>query len=610
MCGIAGYIGENEALPFLLEGLKRLEYRGYDSAGVAVCDGHDITVRRKVGKIAALEAEIAGETIGGSIGMGHTRWATHGVPSDRNAHPHRNGEGDFVVVHNGIIENYLDLKASLKKQGYTFESETDTEVLPNLVASCYQGDLLQAVFAAKKKLRGSYAAVFLCKEEPDRLIAVRKDSPLILGIGADGFYLASDIPALIGHADKTIVLNNDEVVVLTRARYQLYSGNKPITRPAKPLDMDEAAAQKGGFEHFMLKEIMEQPRALRDCLSGRITDGEHIVDLGKLKLNKKKMAQIDKIMMVACGTAYHACLVGKTLFERILRIPVEVDIASEFRYRDPIVDGKTMTIVVSQSGETADTLAALAEAKSRGSYVLGITNVWESSVYRESDDVIHTRAGLEIAVASTKAYSTQLLAIYLLGLYMAELRGTMERDEIKAIADELYLLPQKAEKLLSKTKLGEIKQIGEDIAGSKNAFFIGRGLDHGVALEGALKLKEISYIHAEAYAAGELKHGTLALIEDQVPVVCLCTQGAVAEKMLSNIEEVKARKARIITFAFSGNRKAGKKADAICYLPKTLDILAPILAVIPLQLISYYAAVKLGCDVDQPRNLAKSVTVE
>lgn len=609
MCGIAGYIGEKEALPFLISGLKKLEYRGYDSAGIAVYHNHQIEVHRQVGKIAELEKSIEGLTIEGTQGIAHTRWATHGVPSNRNSHPHCDCDGHVVVVHNGIIENYLELRRELAAKGFHFSSETDTEVIPNLIADCYEGDLLQAVWKAKNKLRGSYAAVCMSQDDPDCLIAIRQDSPLIVGFGKDGNYLASDIPALIGYVDRYVVLKNGETAVLTRDGVTFYADGRVIEPAAEELTMDLAAAEKGGYEHFMLKEIMEQPGALKDCLCGRISYGESVVDLGVLKLTPEKVKNLRKIVMVACGTAYHACFVGRYVYEKLLHIPVEVDIASEFRYRDPILDEHTLTIVVSQSGETADTLAALAEAKRKGSHILAITNVWESSIAREADDVIYTRAGLEIAVASTKAYSTQILAIYLLGLYMAEINGKMTQDQIQAVINELYRLPDKVQQILD-DGLDTIKTMGEAIANYEDAFFIGRGLDYVVALEGALKLKEISYIHAEAYAAGELKHGTLALIIDRVPVISLCTQRSLEEKMISNIKEAQTRDGQIFTIAFEGDQMAAEVADHICFLPDTLDILAPILAVIPLQLFAYYAAVKRGADVDKPRNLAKSVTVE
>lgn len=610
MCGIAGYIGEKEALPFLINGLKKLEYRGYDSAGIAVYDHGNIVVRRQVGKIVELEKVIAGEVIKGTSGIAHTRWATHGVPSNRNSHPHRDSDGNFAVVHNGIIENYLDLKKELQEKGHTFSSETDTEVLPNLLDDSYEGDLLAAVMKAEKRLRGSYAAVFMSKADPDILVAIRKDSPLIVGIGDDGNYLASDIPALIGHVKKYAVLKNNEMAVLTREGITLYNHQgQEIPLEILELDMDQAAAEKGGYDHFMLKEINEQPRALRDCLSGRLTNLDKRINLGDISLDAQKLKTFNKIVMVACGTAYHACFVGKYIYEKLLRIPVEVDIASEFRYRDPIIDEHTLTIVVSQSGETADTKAALAEAKSKGSYVLAISNVWQSSIAREADDVIYTRAGLEIAVASTKAYSTQLLALYLLGFYMAENMEILDREVLDPLLDELYRLPEKVQYILD-NKIEEIKEMGEIVAQYEDSFFIGRGLDYVVSLEGALKLKEISYIHAEAYAAGELKHGTLALIVDKVPVICLATQREVEEKMISNIEEVRTRNATVLSFAFEGDTHVREVSHSICYLPETHDLLSPILAVIPLQLIAYYASIKRGCDVDQPRNLAKSVTVE
>ncbi len=609
MCGIAGYIGEKQALPFLINGLKKLEYRGYDSAGIAIYHEGRIEVRRQTGKIAELERSIAGQTIEGTQGIAHTRWATHGVPSNRNSHPHRDTDGHIAVVHNGIIENYLELRGELEDKGYTFTSETDTEVIPNLIADCFKGDLLAAVEEAKARLRGSYAAVCMSQDDPGRLIGIRQDSPLIIGYGDDGNYFASDIPALIGYVKSYTVLKNGETAVMTKEGVTIYVDGSAVEPEVEALTMDLDAAEKGGYEHFMLKEIIEQPRALKDCLSGRISYGKHVVDLGELKLNAAKMEKINKIVMVACGTAYHACYVGRYIYEKMLRIPVEVEIASEFRYRDPILDEKTLTIVVSQSGETADTLAALAEAKRKGSHILAITNVWESSIAREAHDVIYTRAGLEIAVASTKAYTTQVLAIYLLGLYMAELKGKMIRREIQTIINELYRLPDKVQKIFD-DQLDTIKAMAEKIADHEDAFFIGRDLDYVVALEGALKLKEISYIHAEAYAAGELKHGTLALIVDQVPVISVCTQKILEEKMISNIKEAQTRDGQIFAIAFEGDPVISSVADHVCYLPKTNDLLAPILTVIPLQLIAYYASVKRGADVDKPRNLAKSVTVE
>ena len=609
MCGIAGCIGKEQALPFLISGLKKLEYRGYDSAGIAIYHDHHIEVRRQVGKIADLERAIDGQVIEGTQGIAHTRWATHGVPSNRNSHPHRDTDGHIAVVHNGIIENYLDLRKELEEKGYTFTSETDTEVLPNLIADCFDGNLLDAVWKAKAKLRGSYAAVCMSQDEPGILVGIRQDSPLIVGFGKNGNYFASDIPALIGYADRYVVLKNGETAVLREDSVAFYADGKPIEPEVQELSMDIDAAEKGGYDYFMLKEIVEQPRALKDCLSGRISYGKRVVDLGELKLTAEKVESIDKIVMVACGTAYHACYVGRYVYEKLLHIPVEVEIASEFRYRDPILDKHTLTIIVSQSGETADTLAALAEAKRKGSHVLAITNVWGSSIAREAHDVIYTRAGLEIAVASTKAYTTQILAIYLLGLYMAEMKGKLIRKEIQGIINELYRLPDKVQKIIDE-HLDEIKAMGETIADYDDAFFIGRGLDYVVAMEGALKLKEISYIHAEAYAAGELKHGTLALIVDRVPVISLCTQSVLEEKMISNIKEAQTRDGQIFAIAFEGNKLVSEVADHICYLPKTLDLLAPILTVIPLQLIAYYASVKRGVDVDKPRNLAKSVTVE
>ncbi len=609
MCGIVGYIGKKEALPFLLSGLKRLEYRGYDSAGIATFENERILVARCVGKLCCLEKLLEGVELHETIGIGHTRWATHGVPSDENSHPHRDCNGHFAVVHNGIIENYLELRRELKEKGCTFSSETDTEVLPNLIDEFYEGDLLKAAWALQDKVRGSYAAVFMSDREPDKLVALRKDSPLIIGIGDDGYYIASDIPAILGYAHHYLVLEDGESAVLTRESLCVYRNGQVETKVPFPLTMSAQAAEKGGYEHFMLKEINEQPRALRDCLAGRLSDGEYGIHLGEVKIEPKKIKELQRIVMVACGTAYHACLVAKYVYEQILRIPVEVDIASEFRYRDPIIGENTLTIVVSQSGETADTLAALKEARSKGSYIIAITNVVGSSVAREADDTIYTRAGHEIAVASTKAYSTQLLSLYLLGFYMAEIRKAIAREEIEVLTKELYRIPGKVESVLTES-IDDIKKMSSFIAKNENSFFIGRGLDYAVALEGALKLKEISYIHAEAYAAGELKHGTLALIVDKVPVMAVCTQSAVIEKMISNIREVTARDATVFAFAFEGDNKLDDVADQVLFLPRVPDLLSPILTVVPLQLIAYYASVMRGTDVDQPRNLAKSVTVE
>lgn len=609
MCGIVGYIGNKEALPFLMNGLKRLEYRGYDSAGIATLENGCIEVVRCVGKLKCLEEKLSRMEFHETVGIGHTRWATHGAPSDENSHPHRDCNGHFAVVHNGIIENYLDLRRELAGKGHRFSSETDTEVLPNLIDEFYEGSLLEAAWKVQNTVRGSYAAVFLSDKEPEKLVALRKDSPLIIGIGKDGYYLASDIPAILGYADHYMVLEDGESALLTRKSLHIYRDGKEIEKKAEPLTMSPEAAEKGGYEHFMLKEIYEQPRALRDCLTGRLSDGEYGIDLGKLKIKPEQIKKLQRIVMVACGTAYHACLVGKYVYEKLLRIPVEVGIASEFRYRDPIIDHNALTIVVSQSGETADTLSALKEARAKGSHIVAITNVVGSSVSREAHDTLYTRAGNEIAVASTKAYSTQLLAIYLLGFYMAEIREKINRAEIEALIQELYTIPGKVEEILN-TKIDEIKKMSAFISAHEDGFFIGRGLDYAVALEGALKLKEISYIHAEAYAAGELKHGTLALIADKVPVLAVCTQSALIEKMISNIKEVTARDATVFSFAFEGESRLNEVSDQVLLLPKTSDLLAPILTVVPLQLIAYYASVMRGTDVDQPRNLAKTVTVE
>ncbi len=609
MCGIVGYVGERPAADFLLEGLSKLEYRGYDSAGIAVYDGDHIRVEKSVGRLAALRDKLKDNMPQGCIGIGHTRWATHGRPSDKNAHPHTDCTGDFVVVHNGIIENYLTLKEELIEKGHVFNSDTDTEVVPHLLEEVYNGDFVASVREVLRRIEGSYSLVFMCKDHPEELICTKQDNPLVIGLGDGENFIASDIPALIQHTRRTYILADGELAVVKKDSISITNRNgEPITKKVFEVNWNAEAAEKGGYEHFMLKEINEQPKAVRDTMSQRIAkDGRSIV-MDELKWNAEYLKSFNKIYIVACGTAYHAGLVGKYYIERMVRTLVEVDVASEFRYRDPIIDDKTMLIVVSQSGETSDTLAALKEANRKGAHTLAITNVVGSSIAREADQVLYTWAGPEIAVASTKAYTTQLILFFMLALYMAEIKGTMSEDEVARLVGLLQKVPAQISETLS--DVDPIKTFAKQYGFNEDVFYIGRSLDYDVALEGALKLKEISYIHAEAYAAGELKHGTLALIVEGVPVIALATQKSVYEKTLSNIKEVKARDAIVIGIAAAGDEELEKYVDHVIYVPETDELLIPILTVVPLQLLAYYAAITRGCDVDKPRNLAKSVTVE
>jgi glutamine---fructose-6-phosphate transaminase (isomerizing) len=608
MCGIVGYIGKGEATPFLIEGLSKLEYRGYDSAGVSVLNEGLLKVTKCKGRLANLENRIVEEPVPGHIGIGHTRWATHGEPSDRNSHPHTNTKGTISVVHNGIIENYLHLREWLTSKGYEFQSETDTEVIPNLVDYFYNGDLVEAVMKAATRMEGAYAIGVVSTYEPDKIVAVRKDSPLIVGLGKDEYYIASDIPAVLAHTRDVYLLNDKEFVVLTNEGVTLLTEEgDEIKRDIYHVTWNADAAEKGGYEDFMLKEIHEQPKAIKDTMTSRIALGKDIT-LDNIKITKEQINNIDKIYIVACGTAYHAGVVGKYAIEKLAKISVEVDIASEFRYRDPLINERTLMIIVSQSGETADTMAALRLAKENKARVIAITNVVGSSASREADDVLYTWAGPEIAVASTKAYITQLIAMYIVALFFAQNKETISREQIEEIKKEMLELPQKTQQVL------ETKEVVQRFAAKnymhKDMFFLGRGLDYAVAMEGSLKLKEISYIHSEAYAAGELKHGTIALIEQGTPVIALATQEDLFDKMVSNIKEVKTRGAKVLAFAFEGHTEIEKTVDKARYIPRTLPILAPVLSVIPLQLLAYYTATIKGCDVDKPRNLAKSVTVE
>lgn len=611
MCGIVGYIGSRESQPILLEGLKKLEYRGYDSAGIAVFTDRGLAITKTVGRLANLEGRLSGEPLRGTVGIGHTRWATHGKPSDVNSHPHADHSMKFSVVHNGIIENYLELKEELMHRGHRFLSETDTEIISHLIAVEYEGDIVKAVQRAVAKMRGAFALGVLTEYEPNKLVAVRYASPLIIGVGDGEKYIASDIPAILEHTRDIYILNDGEMAVLTRDEVQLMTieGNF-IAKEVFHVDWDMMTAEKGGYDHFMLKEIHEQPKAYRDTMRGRVSeDGRSVVLPELTQVTPEALRGVSRVHIVACGTAMHAGMVGKTVIEQLARVPVEVDVASEYRYRSPIITPDTLVIVVSQSGETADTLAALREAKRCGARVLAITNVVGSSVAREADDTILTLAGPEIAVASTKAYSSQLIAFYLFGLYWAQANGTRSADEVAHMLAAMQALPEQVEQVLGQAD--EIRAIAESIARHSSLFFIGRGIDYAVALEGSLKLKEISYIHSEAYAAGELKHGTLALIEEGVPVIALLTQDELYEKMLSNIKETKARGAHVLGIVNEGGEaEAAKSVDRCLGIPRTLPLLTPALSVVPLQLLSYYASLALGHDVDKPRNLAKSVTVE
>jgi len=608
MCGIVGYIGKKEVTPILIEGLSKLEYRGYDSAGVAIFNGQKLEIVKRKGRLKNLDDALKNYPIHGCSGIGHTRWATHGEPSDLNSHPHTSMDGTVSVVHNGIIENFLPLKEFLISKGYKFKSETDTEVIPNLIDYYYEGDITKAVLKVLNKIRGTYAFGIISSKEPDKIIAVRKGSPLIVGLGKGENFIASDIPAILNLTRDIYLLENNEVAVLTEKEIKLYAlDGSEIKKEIYHVTWDAAAAEKDGYEHFMMKEIHEQPRVINDTMLSRIKPGEPI-SLDKIKLTKEDIASLKKIYIVACGTAYHAGIIGKYVIEKLARIPVEVDIASEYRYRDPILDKDTLVIVISQSGETADTLAALRESKERGCRVIAVTNVVGSSVAREASDVLYTQAGPEIAVASTKAYVAQLIAMYIIALFFAENTNSMPPEEIEGIKKEMLTLPEKAEAALKLKDL--VEKYAEEIYMQSDMFFIGRGLDNAVAMEGSLKLKEISYIHSEAYAAGELKHGPIALIEEGTIMITIATQEALFEKMVSNIKEVKARRAYTIALAFEGNEDIEKSVDSALFIPRTIDLLAPVLAIIPLQLLAYYISIKKGCDVDKPRNLAKSVTVE
>lgn len=608
MCGIVGYIGTHQAAPVLLDGLAKLEYRGYDSAGIAVYDGEKIRMEKAVGRLKVLEELTQdGATLPGTVGIGHTRWATHGVPSDLNAHPHFNHDHSIVVVHNGIIENYLKLKKKLAGKGYEFLSETDTEVIAHMLDYYYKGDPLDAISKVMHRMEGSYGLGIMFRDHPDEVYAVRKDSPLIVGTSPEGNLIASDVPAVLKYTRDVYYLENEEIVKLTRDGLHFYNiDEEELEKEATHIDWDMNAAEKGGYEHFMLKEMHEQPKAVKDTLMPRIKNGDVVIE--ELGMTDEEIRAIRKIFIVACGSAYHTGVTAKYVFEKLARIPVEVDLASEFRYRDPILPENTLVVIVSQSGETADTLAALRLAKEKGVRTLGIVNVVGSSIAREADNVMYTWAGPEIAVATTKAYSTQLIAQYLLAMKFAKVRGTVSQNDFDAMIQSLERLPEQISLLLSHKE--NVQRFANRYLAAEHVFFIGRGIDYAISMEGSLKLKEISYIHSEAYAAGELKHGTISLIEDGRLVVAVLTQPELYKKTISNIQEVKTRGAFVMAVTTVGNTEVEKVADYVVYLPETNPVFANSLAIIPLQLFGYYVSIGRGLDVDKPRNLAKSVTVE
>ncbi|WMT82402.1 glutamine--fructose-6-phosphate transaminase (isomerizing) [Terrisporobacter mayombei] len=608
MCGIVGYLGKRQAIGVLIEGLSKLEYRGYDSAGVAVNTGDKLEIRKFKGRLAILAEDLEKNPIDGHLGIGHTRWATHGEPSDVNSHPHYNMDRTIAVVHNGIIENYLELKAELESEGVKFLSQTDTEIVAHMVSKYYEGNLLEAVYKATERFRGAYALGVVCTDNANELVAVRKDSPLVVGLGEDENMVASDIPAILKYTRNVYFLENGEFVHIEGNKVTVLNEKKEVVeKEVSEITWDVEAASKGGFDSFMAKEIYEQPKGVGDTLLRRLDENGRI-KLDDIKITKEDLDKINKVYIVACGTAYHAGLVGKYAIEKFAKIPVIADIASEFRYSDPFVDENTLIIIVSQSGETADTLAALRDAKAKGARVLSITNVVGSSIARESDDIFYTWAGPEIAVASTKAYTTQLTAFYMIALNLAMTKGTISEEEYFKMIDKLKEMPSQVEKVLECDKL--VEEIAAEIKDKNDMFYLGRGLDFALAMEGSLKIKEISYMHAEAFAAGELKHGTIALIEEGTPVLVLATQEQLFEKMLSNMQEVKARGAKVIAIAKEHNKEVEKSADRVIYIPEVDDMFASITAVVPMQLLSYHVAEMRGCDIDKPRNLAKSVTVE
>lgn len=608
MCGIVGYVGPRQAQDVLVSSLRRLEYRGYDSAGVAVSDGSTISIRKAAGKLDRMAALVEADPLDGSIGIGHTRWATHGVPNDINAHPHFDQSGEFAVVHNGIIENFLELREELTEAGHTFASDTDTEVLVHLISDEYDGDLGEAVRRAVARAEGAYALVAMSAKEPDKIVAARMISPLVVGVGEGETLLASDIPAILPYTDRMMIVENGEMVTLTSEGVKIETlDGAPVDREAQQITWTVEQAEKAGFPHFMLKEIYEQPGVIDETLLGRLhSDGT--VGFDNVQLPPGFTRDLSKVWITACGTAYHAGLVARDVLEKALRLPVEIDYAHELRYRDPLIEPGTLTIAISQSGETADTLAAARLAKEHGSRLLAITNVVGSTLSRDADDVLYTRAGPEIAVASTKAYVAMLIGEYLLALALGKERGTISDERLAALAAELWTLPDKAGRVIEHD--AAIADIAKRFADTTDVYFIGRGLDYAVATEGSLKLKEISYMHSEAMPAGELKHGTLALVTEGTPVVVIVTQQHLYDKTISAVQEVKARGAHVLALAYDDDPQIDKFADEVLRIPRTVDFLSPVLSIIPLQLLAYHTARVLGHDIDMPRNLAKSVTVE
>lgn len=611
MCGIVGFIGRRQAAPILLDGLSKLEYRGYDSAGMAVYDGQEICVEKSTGRLKVLsELTHDGSTMPGTVGIGHTRWATHGEPSDRNAHPHCNTEKSIAVVHNGIIENYMKLKKKLLGHGYEFISDTDTEVVAQLLDYYYKktnGNIIDTITKVMHRVEGSYALGIIFAEHPDHVYALRKDAPLIVGKSADGNLIASDVPAILKYTRDVYFIENEEIACLTEDDIEFYNiDGEPIEKTSRTIEWDINAAEKGGYEHFMLKEMYEQPKTVRDTLSPRIKDGQIVIE--ELGMSDEEICAIERIHIVACGSAYHTGVTAKYIMEGLARIPVEVDLASEFRYRNPILNKNDLVVIISQSGETADSLAALREAKAQGIKTLGIVNVVGSSIAREADRVMYTWAGPEIAVATTKAYSAQLIAHYLLAIHFAQVKGQIPEAQVSEMITDLKVIPTQIEMLLANKE--HIQKIANRYVGAKDVFFIGRGIDYSIGMEGSLKLKEISYIHSEAYAAGELKHGTISLIEEGTLVAALVTQKDLYKKTLSNIVEVRSRGAVVLAVTNEDNTEIEKNADYVIYIPQTNKYFTNSLAIIPLQLFAYYVSVGRGCDVDKPRNLAKSVTVE
>jgi len=614
MCGIVGYVGNKDVVPILIDGLKRLEYRGYDSAGIGVIESGRLELRRCVGKICNLENVLKEKPTRGNIALGHTRWATHGRPSEENAHPHTDCQDRLVVVHNGIIENYLTLKKGLIKEGHKFKSETDTEVLAHLVEkylakSKGKKSILFALQRALKEVEGSYALGVISVDDPEKIVCARKESPLVIGLGRKEYFIASDVPAILGYTRKVIYLDDGDTAEVSTSGVEVYDkSGKKIKKKVFQITWDPVMAEKGGYKHFMLKEIHEQPRAIRDTFRGRMAPDKGEVYLEEIGLSKEEIRKIEKVYIVACGTSYHSALYGEFLFEELVRLPCEVDIGSEFRYRNPIINGNTLVLLISQSGETADTLAGLKEAKEKGGKTLAICNVLGSTATREADGVIYTRAGPEIGVASSKAFTAQLTALCLLAIYFGRVRGTLGKEKARNILMHLLRIPHQVEEVLENQE--EIIACAQNYFKKIDFLFLGRHINYPIALEGALKLKEISYIHAEGYPAGEMKHGPIALIDENMPVLAIATNSKVYEKVVANIEEVKARDGIVIALATKNNKEIKKKAEHVFYLSETIEILSPIVNVVSLQLLAYHIAALRGCDVDQPRNLAKSVTVE